>query len=862
MSGGLVRGRVVGVWVWVVVSGALVFCLAASDAYGVTPGSDVSPLTTGALATIEGESFSDVGSSSVEFTAQIDPNGGSTSYYWEYGPSAAYGSKTPEVLLGEGESGLPAPAYVEGLAANSEYHFRVVAVSEAGTEHGADATFRTLSTGLLGLPDGRIYERVTPTDERGFSVYTPEVFDHELSYAEGLYTERPFRAAADGDGVVYVASPSTSGGTGDSGEGAGDDYLATRSPGGGWTQVNLQPPGYRKAEYQAFSDDLSVGWVVANSESGFEEELPPLSPEAPGKYKVLYARSSSDGAYQPLFTKTATIHRPNEEFGTYNAGGIAYAEHGALYAGSSANLEEMLFEANDALTGNAVEAGKRENNLYMSMVGRLDLVNVLPDGSSEPNATFGAPAISGPGRHESDDMSNFSDFSHVISVNGSRVFWTQIEGENEEYPKALYVRENPWQPQSPLEGERCTVPADACTVLISEGGRFWTATADGSKVFFTKGGLYEYDVEDGQTTDLTPGVEVQGVIGASENGEYIYYVDSTNELKLWHAGTSSAIARLSEKDGEKVGPYSTYEGPRGDWTPGLGTRTADVTPEGFGVVFMSRESLPVVGFPEGYRNEGMEEVYVYEAQGGQLFCASCNPSGEPPERNQETAAGQEGADAAAAFLPISYSHTYAPRAISEGGGRVFFDSAEPLVAQDTNGKQDVYEWERDGIGNCQEADGCIYLLSGGTSGSASWLLDASSSGEDVFVISRAELVPGDPYEAFAVYDARVGGVQSVAAPECAGSGCQGVPPAAPIFATPASVTFAGVGNFSTSSSMSGSVKSKPKSKARVLTRAQKLTRALRACRKRRARARAGCEAQARRRYGARSKAKGSAREGR
>ncbi len=807
---------------------------------------------------IEGESFSDIGSSSVTLSAQIDPNGASTSYYYEYGPSAAYGSRTPEVFLGEGESALPAPAHVEGLAASGEYHFRVVAVSAAGAERGADATFRMLPTSLLGLPDGRVYERVSPTDEAGFSVYTPNVFRIHLSYSEGLYTERPFRAAANGDGVVYVASPSTSGGSGSSGEYEGNDYLATRSPEGGWAQVNLQPPGYRKAEYQGFSDDLSGGWLVARGESSFEEELPPLSPEAPSKYEVLYARSNDDGVYQSLFTKTATIHRGKEEFGAYNTGTITGAEDPAVYAGSSADMGEMLFEANDALTENAVEGSRIENNLYLSVGGRLSLVNVLPDGSSEPNATFGAPPNSG--ESGGAKQSNFSDFSDVISADGSRVFWTQLESEVT--PKALYVRENPGQPQSPLEGERCTVPADACTVLISEGARFWTATADGSKAFFTKGDLYEYDVEDGQTIDLTPGVEVQGVIGASENGEYIYYATTADELELWHAGASTAIAQLSAADGEDVGPYSTYRGPRGDWTPGVGTRTAEVTPDGLGVVFMSRESLPVVGFPEGYRSEGMEEVYVYEAEGGRLFCASCNPSGEPPEHNQETEAGEEQAGAAAAFLPISYSHTYAPRVISEGGGRVFFDSAEPLVAQDTNGKQDVYEWERDGVGSCGEADGCIYLLSGGTSGSASWLLDASTSGEDVFAISRAELVPGDPYEAFAVYDARVGGVQPVVAPQCTGSGCQGVPPAAPIFATPASVTFAGVGNFPVPSSTSGSVKNKPKAKARALTRAQKLTRALKACRKRPVRARVGCEAQARKRYGAGSKAKGSAREGR
>ncbi len=805
---------------------------------------------------IEGESFSDIGSSSVTLDAQINPDGASTSYYYEYGPSTAYGSKTPEVFLGEGESSLPAPAHVEGLIANSEYHFRVVAVSGAGTERGADGMFRTLSTGLLGLPDGRVYERVTPTNERGFSVYTPMAFGSYLSYAEGLYTQRPFQAAADGNGVVYVASPSVSGGSGASGEGAGNDYLARRSPGGGWTQVNLQPPGYRKALYQAFSDDLSVGWLVANSENGFEEELPPLSPEAPGKQKVLYARSNSEGAYRSLFNRATTIHRSNEEFGAHNTGETLYAEHPAMYAGSSADLKQMLFEANDALTENAVESGVSENNLYLSVNGQLSLVNVLPDGATEANATFGGPPI---GSDLAFSFSTFSDFSHVISADGSRVFWTQIEGEEEQSPKALYVRENPGQPQSPLEGGRCTVPADACTVLISEGGRFWTATADGSKVFFTKGDLYEYDVGDGVTTDLTPGVEVQGVIGASEGGEYIYYVDTANELESWHAGTSTVIAQLSGEDREEMGPYRTYFGPRGDLTSGIGTRTAEVTPDGLGVVFMSRESLPVAGFPEGYRNEGMEEVYVYEAVGGQLFCASCNPTGEPPERNQETEAAFRGR-AAAAFLPISYSHTYAPRLISEGGGRVFFDSAEPLVAQDTNGKQDVYEWERDGVGSCREADGCIYLLSGGTSGSASWLLDASSSGEDVFVISRAELVPGDPYEGFAVFDARVDGVQPVVAPQCTGSGCQGVPPAAPIFATPASVTFAGVGNFPAPASVLGSAKSKSKAKARVLTRTQKLVRALRECRKRPVRMRTGCKEQAQRRYGARSTGNGSARK--
>jgi hypothetical protein len=75
-------------------------------------------------------------------------------------------------------------------------------------------------------------------------------------------------------------------------------------------------------------------------------------------------------------------------------------------------------------------------------------------------------------------------------------------------------------------------------------------------------------------------------------------------------------------------------------------------------------------------------------------------------------------------------------------------------------------------------------------------LDASVSGNDVFFVSRAQLVSEDRGgEAEVLYDARVGGVKPPTGSGCSGTGCQGVPPAPPIFATPASVTFVGTGNF-------------------------------------------------------------------
>ena len=100
---------------------------------------------------------------------------------------------------------------------------------------------------------------------------------------------------------------------------------------------------------------------------------------------------------------------------------------------------------------------------------------------------------------------------------------------------------------------------------------------------------------------------------------------------------------------------------------------------------------------------------------------------------------------AAAFLPISWNDGHLPEWVADEGNRVFFDSEVPLVPQDTNGRQDVYEWEREGTGTCTAASavngGCIYLLSGGTSEADSWFIGSSESGDDVFVASRANLAP-------------------------------------------------------------------------------------------------------------------------
>ena len=832
--------------------------LSATNAEGTNYGRDATFTTFGRLA-VGTESFRNVGSSSATLVGQIVAGGRPASYHFEYGATDAYGLATPETPLGSGRESTGVLAQISGLLPETTYHFRLVATGEAGTPAGPDVTLTTFPVESPGLPDGRSYESVSSLLNADGGVYEPTANGVNPEAGNGDNTKLPFAAAASGNAITYVGAPSATGGTGSEGAGKGNQYLAARSAAGEWSAENIEPSAARSNEeplYEGFSSQLTVSVLDWNGQS-------PLTPGAPaGGYHVLYTRRSDNGVDKP-FVETSPPNRSALDFGTPR---VFHLGEGTplAYAGASSNFEDLLFEANDALTPGAADGGAAENNLYESSHGVLALVNVLPDGAPAPNAIFGSPTEG----TEENSKEDSPDFSNVISSDGARIFWTDLNTGD------LYVRDNPTQPQSPLNGEECTVSTDACTVQIdrtqtgalgaSGGGRFWTASGDGSEVFFTdasqltgdstaapgKPDLYEYDVETGHLTDLTaaklPGehADVKGVVGASEDGAYVYVVatgalapgataqtcepgtPSTGcNLYVLHRGEPpKLIAALSGGD-DRVEPLTLNGAVYGDWRPGLGNRTSEVTPDGRHVVFMSRQSL------SGYANEDKQEVYVYSVEGNRLACASCDPSGASPTSSF------------AAYLPPSYSNTYMHRWISSDGSRVFFDSFDQLVSQNTGGRQNVYEWEQQGAGSCRRSGGCIYLLSQGAGTDNSYLVDASANGDDVFFITRAQLVPQDESEAFVLYDAHVGAPQSLSPPLCSGLGCQNRPPAPPAFATPATLTFSGNGNWP-------SPAPPPVVRQKTLTRAQRLAKALRACGKKPKRQRARCRQEAEKRYGA------------
>jgi hypothetical protein len=133
--------------------------------------------------------------------------------------------------------------------------------------------------------------------------------------------------------------------------------------------------------------------------------------------------------------------------------------------------------------------------------------------------------------------------------------------------------------------------------------------------------------------------------------------------------------------------------------------------------------------------------------------------------------------------------------LSSDGRRVFFESSDALVPQDSNGTTDVYEWESNGTRTCTRVEGCISLISAGTSSVPSYFIDASESGSDVFFITASSLVTGDP-GLVDLYDARENGGFPAPPPPpapCEGDACQS-PASAPSDPTPASTGFSGPGS--------------------------------------------------------------------
>ncbi|HET7416578.1 MAG TPA: hypothetical protein VFJ61_02980 [Solirubrobacterales bacterium] len=127
------------------------FRLVAKNATGTTFGSDRSFATAGppSATTDPATAVSDTGAT---LNGSVNPHGFQTTYFFNYGTTAAYSQKTPASGSGNGMGVSSVSAHLAGLSPETTYHFQLVAESAAGTIAGADRTFTTFPIPLPQPP--------------------------------------------------------------------------------------------------------------------------------------------------------------------------------------------------------------------------------------------------------------------------------------------------------------------------------------------------------------------------------------------------------------------------------------------------------------------------------------------------------------------------------------------------------------------------------------------------------------------------------------------------------------------------------------------------------------------------------------
>lgn len=86
---------------------------------------------------------SDTSGTSARLNGSLNPGATNAVYYFQYGPSASYGFRTPATGLPLGGVSVPISAVVNGLTPDSVYHFRAVGSNVFGLQVGSDSSFVT-----------------------------------------------------------------------------------------------------------------------------------------------------------------------------------------------------------------------------------------------------------------------------------------------------------------------------------------------------------------------------------------------------------------------------------------------------------------------------------------------------------------------------------------------------------------------------------------------------------------------------------------------------------------------------------------------------------------------------------------------
>jgi hypothetical protein len=480
------------------------FRLVATDGRTTAVSLVATATTAGEAPAVVTGGSSEPTTSTASVQGTVNPLGLQTTYYFEYGTTSSYGSRSPAGapgVAGNGHGNRAVSAELANLVSGTAYHYRLVATNSAGTTYGADNTF---TTGAGSATRG--YEMVSPAQKTGAPV-------------DSNWTG--FKSSPDGNAIVYTTQKA-----------AYDDahsapyqprVLGTRSP-AAWSSIGVDPPLTTSVPGRdtfwatlSVSDDFQHALVLTTRKLGAEG--------ADGNGN-LYVRDLRNDSYD-LVASSADPHFYEDLAGT---GGEAN------YLGGTSDFSRVVIDARVALTPDAPRAGNY--NVYTWTRGAgLQLASVMPDGTPAVGAASGENQIRD---------------RHPVSDDGSRIFF-QVIGTG------LFMRENGRTVPisvSQRTGDPATLQ-DAKLISASPDGSFVMFEVNASSAPLTDDApvgvdnAYRYDVETGKLDYVAPRVNGYPVEIARPANDDLFYQsnvdpDGGNRLYYAHGGTSHLIGVVTD----------------------------------------------------------------------------------------------------------------------------------------------------------------------------------------------------------------------------------------------------------------------------------------------------------------------------
>jgi hypothetical protein len=731
--------------------------------------------------------------------AEVNPNNLPTTYHFEWGTEAGvYTHRVPafERHIGGGSAGIVVQEPISGLQPETEYHFRLVAANSkspgAGTP-GPDQRVETLNS--CGLTAKRCFELVSPADKG------PVGSAGELATNAAT---RQFQASSAGSAIAYtmaygLPNSTTGGELYYWAQRSPSGWLSSQldppglAPSSEWSGATSQvgetkgSSGDLGCSVQSSSAPLTPGSPTVHREGGnlyllqdgsytLLTYLPPTNEESTvGAQFELLGLSEDCGKviFSTVFQYPGIPVVPNGsgvrvyewDHGTLRNFGVVPGPSGDVSVGSK--LGSVLENAWNAVSedgSRVIFSAARQRNGAVAGAGEKNKTGIFvrENGTTTVDVSESQTATADAG-------ANYQ----TASKDGRYVFFTANYGLT--------------APPS--------VGPTTCAPLTGVGCDLYRYDIQGTA------GQKLTDLSADSNPADTQGAGVAGVLDASDDGTYVYFAakgqlvpnkgntfaqnsagSGTYNVYLAHGGSLGFVGLLRSSDLEDPSGPGAIMGKNSNQNSTWASRA---TPDGKHLLFPSTANVT------GYESGGPVEAYLYSAESGATVCISCRRDGQPA-LPRKSGAGLL-ATSAQSKTPLA-----PPVTLDEDGKRAFFITSDRLAHGAIAGEDNLYEWNQGQVSLVASRFDGIY---GNSVVTNFRFAGASADGDDLFFVTPQSLVAQDVDGRADVYDARAGGGFPAPAPAPAlceaqveGS-CQGAPSSLPPTGSPpASSTSTDAGN--------------------------------------------------------------------